>query len=147
MVWRLGKILPVTAVAGLVLAACSGGDAAAPKRPVAEVIPVEKGGAIVRLVKLNSWYHAALVDPAALESPRELEALGRAVCETLSVCRVGVWYDQFSMPNGMPVSSRQLEAQEFAFGRATSGTEAALWNCDKYPEFEAEEACLPRLMK
>jgi hypothetical protein len=133
------------AVAVLALAACSGGGAAA-KRPTAQVIPVEKGGAIVRLVQLNSWYRAALVDPEAVADPRDLDALVRPICDKMTVCRVGVWFDKFNMPNAMPVRTPQLEAQEFAFGRTADGTETALWNCSKYPEFEAEDACLPRLM-
>jgi hypothetical protein len=142
--WTTG-CLPLAVVAALALAACSGGSSTA-KRPEAKVMPVEEGSAILHLVELNSWYHAALVDPAAIKDPRQLEALVRPICEKLTVCRVGVWYDKYTMPNGMPVRTPQLEAQEYAFGRTADGKETSLWNCNKYPQFEAEEACLPRLM-
>jgi hypothetical protein len=51
------------------------------------------------------------------------------------------------MPNAMPVRGQQLEAQDYAFGRNPQGEETSLWNCNKYPEFEAEDACLPRLLR
>jgi hypothetical protein len=145
MLRRAGTHLPLIVVTALLLAACSGGGSA-PKRDAAKTLPVEPGGPILRLVELNSWYHAALVDPKAVKNTRDLEALVRPLCDKLTVCRVGVWYDQYSMPNAMPVRTPQLEAQEYAFGRTAAGAETSLWNCNKYPEFEAEGACLPRLM-
>ena len=102
---------------------------------------------IVRTVELNSWYRAMLVEREATRNPRDLEALARPVCKGLTVCRVGIWTDEFTMPNGMPVRGTQLEAQEYAFGRNPKGEETSLWNCNKYPEFEAEHACLPRVLK
>lgn len=140
-----GRFLPLTALAVLALTACSGGATTA-KRPAAQVVPVEPGGPVLRLVELNTWYRAALIDPAAVKDPRQLEALARPICDKLTVCRVGVWFDKYTMPNGMPVRTPQLEAQEYAFGRTANGAETSLWNCNKYPEFEAEDACLPRLM-
>lgn len=106
----------------------------------------QRDGSIIRVVELNTWYRAALIERAATRNPRDLEALVRPICEALTVCRVGVWTDEWSMPNAMPVSRPQLEAQEYAFGRNAKGEETSLWNCNKYPEFEAEQACLPRLL-
>jgi len=102
---------------------------------------------IVKVVDLNTWYRAALVEREATRNPEDLEALARPICQGLTVCRVGIWTDQWSMPNAMPVRAPQLEAQEYAFGRNAKGEETSLWNCNKYPEFEAKDACLPRLLK
>ena len=93
---------------------------------------------------------AAEVDAATqrrFDSGHRFEALARPICQGLTVCRVGIWTDQWSMPNAMPVRAPQLEAQEYAFGRNAKGEETSLWNCNKYPEFEAKDACLPRLFK
>jgi len=149
---RIIALAPLALAASLLLAGCSGppnaagkGEAAPP--PAAPVQkPVEAGGPILKLVELNFWYRAALVNREATRNPRDLEALARPICEGLNVCRVGVWTDEFSMPNGMPVRAPQLEAQEFAYGRTAKGEESALWNCNRYPEFEAENACLPRVL-
>jgi hypothetical protein len=101
------------------------------------------GPPVIKIVELNSWYRAMLVEREATRNPRDLEALAKPVCEGLTVCRVGVWTDEWSMPNAMPVRAPQLEAQEYAFGRNPQGEETSLWNCNKYPEFNAEAACLP----
>lgn len=100
---------------------------------------------VIRTVELNNWYRAMLVEREATRNPRDLEALARPICEGLAVCRVGIWTEEYAMPNGMPVRAPQLEAQEYAFGRNQKGEETSLWNCNKYPEFEAEGACLPRV--
>ena len=102
---------------------------------------------IIRIVELNDWYRAMLVEREATRNPRDLEALAKPVCEGMTVCRVGIWTDEWSMPNAMPVRAPQLEAQEYAFGRNPQGEETSLWNCNKYPEFEAEDACLPLLLQ
>lgn len=145
MVRRRVTFLALAALAAVTLAACSGSESAS-RRPQPEEVPVEKGGPVLRLVELNSWYRAMLVDPAAISDPHQLETLARPVCEGETVCRVGVWYDKYAVPNGMPVRKPQIEAQEYAFGRNAEGVETSLWNCNKYPEFEAEGACLPRLL-
>lgn len=102
---------------------------------------------VIKVVELNDWYRAMLVEREATRDPRDLEALARPVCDGLTVCRVGVWTDLRTMPNAMPVRGQQLEAQDYAFGRNPQGEETSLWNCNKYPEFEAEDACLPRLLR
>jgi hypothetical protein len=128
----------VFAFAASLVIGCSGVSAAGEAAKPAD--------SVIRVVELNSWYRAALVERAATRNPRDLEALVHPICEGLTVCRVGVWTDEWSMPNAMPVSTPQLEAQEYAFGRNAKGEETSLWNCNKYPEFEAEQACLPRLL-
>ena len=120
--------------ASLIAIGCSGAAMAA-------------GSLIIKVVELNSWYRAVLVEREATRNPRDLEALARPLCEGLAVCRVGVWTDQWSSPNAMPIRAPQLEAQEFAFGRNSKGEETSLWNCNKYPEFEAEDLCLPRVLR
>src|SRR5690349_5388750 len=84
MVRRTGTLLPLIAFTALTLAACSGGGTVA-KKADAHAVPVEPGGPILRLVELNSWYRAALVDPKAVKSTRDLEALARPICEKLTV--------------------------------------------------------------
>jgi hypothetical protein len=133
--------LVYAAVVAAVLAGASSGAASAAS-PTGEA-----GSPIIRVVELNSWYRAVLVDREATRNPRDLEALAKPLCEGMTVCRVGVWIDEWTMPNGMPVRASQLEAQEYAFGRNPKGEETSLWNCNKYPEFEAEGACLPRVLK
>jgi len=130
------------AIAGSSSGALAQGNEAAGGAPAAGQSPL-----IVRVVDLNTWYRAALVDREATRNPQDLEALARPICEGLTVCRVGIWTDEWSMPNAMPVRAPQLEAQEYAFGRNAKGEETSLWNCNKYPEFEAKDACLPRLFK
>jgi hypothetical protein len=134
-------VLPLAVAAALMVAGSGGAiaqqqsGAAQPQAPV------------IKIVELNVWYRAMLVEREATRNPRDLEALARPVCEGLTVCRVGVWTEEYSMPNAMPVRAPQMEAEEYAFGRNPKGEETSLWNCNKYPEFEAEDACLPRLMK
>lgn len=113
----------------------------------APAVAAEAGSLVIEVVELNDWYRAMLVEREATRNPRDLEALARPVCDGLTVCRVGVWTDRRAMPNAMPVRGQQLEAQDYAFGRNPQGEETSLWNCNRYPEFEAEDACLPRLLR
>jgi hypothetical protein len=69
------------------------------------------------------------------------------LCEGLTVCQAGLWYDVNDMPAAMPVTAVQLRDQAFSFGRTAAGVERALWNCSIFPQFEAERRCLPRLMQ
>jgi predicted small secreted protein len=158
MFLRITGLVPLVFAASLVVAGCNGAPAAGTSADVAQpstgdaAPSVEQSAtskpanSIVRVVELNSWYRAVLVERAATRNPHDLEALVRPVCDGLTVCRVGVWTDEWSMPNAMPVRGPQLEAQEYAFGRNAKGEETSLWNCNKYPEFEAEDVCLPRLL-
>lgn len=131
-------LVRLTFAASLLAAGLGGAASAQDAKPASPII---------KMVELNSWYRAVLVDREATRNPRDLEALAKPICEGLTVCRVGIWIDQWSMPNGMPVSARQLEAQEYAFGRNPKGEETSLWNCNKYPEFEPEQACLPLVLQ
>lgn len=159
-------VAPLALAASLLLAGCGGTpsasgtsvEAAGSGPAVAETTangspPAQQSNGfkpappILRMVELNSWYRSVLVEREATRNPRELEALVRPVCEGLEVCRVGVWTDKWTMPQRMPVRAPQLEALEFAFGRNAKGEETSLWNCSKYPEFEAEGACLPQVLK
>lgn len=134
-------------VVGLVRVAFAASLVAAGLGGVASAQDAKPASPIIKMVELNSWYRAVLVDREATRNPRDLEALVKPICEGLTVCRVGVWTDQWTMPNGMPVSARQLEAQEYAFGRNPKGEETSLWNCNKYPEFETEQECLPLVLQ
>ncbi len=144
-------ILALAAVLGV--AGCSGAPSAAGSNegaaPLAAAVTMGTATSplIVKVIELNDWYRAVLVEREATRHPRDLEALARPICEGMQVCRVGVWTDERTMPGAMPVRGQQLEAQEYAFGRNPAGEETSLWNCNKYPEFEAEDACLPRLLK
>lgn len=102
---------------------------------------------ILKVVELNSWYRAVLVEREATRNPDDLEALAKPLCEGMEVCRVGIWTDQWSTPQAMPISAPQLEAMEYAFGRNAKGEETSLWNCGKYPEFEDEDLCLPQVLR
>ena len=164
---RITGVAPLAFAASLLLAGCSGApsapgtstDAAGSAPAVAETTGGNAAPAaqqpngfkpappILRMVELNTWYRSVLVEREATRNPRDLEALVRPVCEGMEVCRVGVWIDEWTMPHRMPVRAPQLEAQEFAFGRNAKGEESSLWNCTKYPEFEAEDACLPQVLK
>ena len=104
----------------------SGGAASAQESGAA----VQVQPPVIRLVELNSWYRAMLVEREATRDPKNLEVLARPVCEGMTVCRVGIWTDEYAMPNGMPVHAQQLEAQEYAFGRNPKGEETSLWNCN-----------------
>ena len=155
----------------LVLAACSndepaGNDAAevpgnelaggaepavAPAAPPAAAEPAapvdpETIEPIIDVRELNDWYRALLIDERAISDPLELETIGRTVCEGLTPCRAAMWFDAADVPAALPVAEAQLRYQVFAFGRALSGDENILWNCDVFPEFEAGRRCLPRPM-
>ena len=146
MVQHVTGLVSFVFAASLVVGGCSGALAASNVPTAQQAAASASANPIVRVVELNSWYRAALVERAATRNPRELDALVRPICEGLTACRVGVWTDEWSMPNAMPVRVPQLDAQEFAFGRNAKGEESSLWNCNKYPEFEAENACLPRVL-
>ena len=124
----------------------------APATPIAQVpdtpvIPADPAVAIVEVRELNEWYRAVLINPAAISDPRQLEGLARPLCEGLTVCQAGLWYDVNDMPVAMPVSAVQLRDQAFGFGRTAAGVERALWNCNVFPQFEAVRLCLPRLLQ
>jgi hypothetical protein len=130
------KVVPVMPAAGAELVAQAATPAAA-----------APPSAILKVLQLADWYRAALVDKTQIKDPHELEALVKPVCDGLKACAVGVWYDEASMPQKLPVRPEQLDEQQYRFGRTYDGTEESLWNCDKYPEFEAEKDCLPREMR
>ncbi len=121
--------------------AAAGG--AAPAETVAATIPTDP---VIEAHELNDWYRVVLINPAAIRNPRDLEAIARPYCEGLPTCRVGLWYSERDFPRQLPVPGYQLRYQVFAFGRTITGAENALWNCDTFPEFEAERLCLPRAM-
>ncbi len=102
--------------------------------------------AIVDSRQLADWYFAVLVDEAAIADPVELEPIARSFCPETGVCQVGVWYDQERFPTTLPVTTTQLRNEVFGFGRNEAGTEFVLWNCNTFPQFEAERRCLPRAM-
>lgn len=149
------RSIPLVALAGfaMLLAACSDDsdtpastNAAAPAAPVATATAAlsAEAGPVLEDHELSSWYRSVLINPAAISDPRELEAIARPYCEGLETCRVGLWYDRQDFPTAMPVREIQLRYQVFAFGRTIDGSENALWNCNVFPEFEAERLCLPR---
>ena len=163
--WRIIPIASLVAAAILTLAGCgdseetttaSEPEAAAPA--LAEPAPEPAGGdaaiepglapgdPIIEAHELNDWYRAVLIDENAIADPRELEAIARPFCEGLEPCRVGLWYDRADFPTQLPVAELQLRYQVFALGRTIDGTENVLWNCNVFPEFEAERLCLPRPM-
>ncbi|MGD9739168.1 MAG: hypothetical protein AB7O56_00760 [Bauldia sp.] len=157
----------VALVTALLLAACgdddSAGDEPVAAEPVAaEPVAAAPGGTpapgvagaeaipanpVIEALELNDWYRAILVNPDAVADPRDLEAIARPYCEGLDVCRAAIWFDVRDLPRAMPVPARQIEEQAFALGRTITGEENILWNCDIFPEFEAERACLPRPMR
>ena len=118
-----------------------GGEAGSP----APIDPAELEP-IIEIRELNDWYRAVVLEPLAITDPLALEAIGREICEGLTPCRAAMWFDAADTPTGFPVQEAQLRYSVFAFGRALSGDENILWNCDVYPEFEAERRCLPRPM-
>jgi hypothetical protein len=146
MVRLLRGLAPLALAAAMTMAG-AGGALAQGSDAANDAATAGQSPLIIRVVDLNTWYRAALVEREATRNPKDLEALARPICEGLTVCRVGIWIDQWTMPNAMPVRAPQLEAQEYAFGRNAKGEETSLWNCNKYPEFEAEQACLPRVLK
>jgi hypothetical protein len=99
---------------------------------------------IIEVRALNEWYRAVLIDERAITDPLELETIGRQICEGLAPCRAAMWFDAADAPTEYPVREIQIRYQVFAFGRTMSGDENILWNCDVFPEFEAERRCLPR---
>ncbi len=169
MTRRVTAVASLALGAALVLAGCSGEDQAASsgdapadleappsiseqtdelnfEQPAKPEVRVLADSPIVKVLVLGEFYRAALVDRSAVTSAQDLEAIARPVCEDTTPCRVGLWYDEASMPTELPVTVPQLEEQAFAFGRIYDGTENALWNCNIFPEFEAEHLCLPRDM-
>ncbi len=153
--------------AALLLAACGGDDEPAAGSPVAAepeaagepaagpepAVAAEAGQPepgefepIIEIRELNDWYRVVLIDERAIADPRELEAIGREICEGLAPCRAAMWYDAGAAPAGFPVDEINLRAQVFGFGRTIDGAENILWNCNVFPQFEAERSCLPRPM-
>ena len=143
-------------VAGLALAGC--GDSAdepapapASARPSAgEAAPAPtatRDNPVIEALALNDWYRAILVDRASIANPRDLETIARSYCEGLTVCRAAIWFEEASLPREMPVAATAVADQAYAFGRTAAGVENTLWNCDLYPQFEAEHACLPRRLR
>jgi hypothetical protein len=126
------------------------GEPAAELAPVAELAPaaVDSGELepIIEIRELNDWYRVVLIDERAVADPRDLEAIGREICEGLAPCRAAMWYDAEAAPAGFPVDEVDLRAQVFGFGRTMDGAENILWNCNVFPQFEAERSCLPRPM-
>lgn len=160
MLRHMTGFAPLALAASFLLAGCSGPPAegsnsnasAKPAPTVATPAPARPNAfkpspPIIKMAELNDWYRSILVDPEATRDPATLEALVRPICEGMTVCRVGVWTDEWSVPSVMPVRAPQLEAQDFAFGRNAQGEESSLWNCNKYPEFAAQNACLPSVLK
>lgn len=102
---------------------------------------------VIEALALNDWFRAVLVDRASISNPRDLETIARSYCDGLAICRTAIWFDQAVLPREMPVSAAAVDRQAYAFGRTGTGAVNSLWNCDIYPEFEAERACLPRPMR
>jgi len=118
--------------------------AAEPAAPAAAE-PAETG-LVLEIRELNSWYRVVVIDERAMTDPLELEAIGREICEGLAPCRAAMWFDADEAPAAFPVLEMNLRAQVFGFGRTEAGAENILWNCDFFPEFEADRRCLPRPM-
>ena len=97
-----------------------------------------------RCTSLTIGTRAVLVDENGISDPRQLEAIARPFCEGQGPCLVALWYDRADYPTQMPVAEIQLRYQVFVLGRTLDGTENVLWNCNVFPEFEAERRCLPR---
>ena len=121
------------------------GEPAAEPEPAAAVDPGELEP-IIEIRELNDWYRAVLIDERAIADPRDLEPIGREICEGMAPCRAAMWYDAEAAPAGLPVDEVNLRAQVFGFGRTMDGAENILWNCNVFPQFEAERSCLPRPM-
>lgn len=144
-------------LAGLALAGC--GDSTtptpAPASPAGGETPAAaaptpgatRENPVIEALALNDWYRAILVDRASIANPRDLETIARSYCEGLTVCRAAIWFEEGSLPRAMPVSATAVAAQAYAFGRTAAGVENTLWNCDLFPQFEAERACLPRRLR
>ncbi len=161
---RLGSFL--AGLAALAVAGCgdanepvpqtpaptTGEAAVAPQTPPANPAPAAaavdaaapRDNPVIEALSLNDWFRAVLVDRASIANPRDLETIARAYCEGLTVCRTAIWFDEAFLPREMPVSAEAVLQQAYAFGRTGTGAENSLWNCDTYPAFEAERACLPR---
>jgi hypothetical protein len=112
--------------------------------PGAAAAPAGATGPVIEMIALNDWYRVVLVNPDAVEDPRELEAIARPFCDGLQTCRIGLWYSAADFPRQLPVPGYLLSKQVFAFGRTLTGAENALWNCDVFPELEGPGMCLPR---
>lgn len=116
--------------------------------PAERAEPAESAatGPVLEIRELNSWYRVVVIDERAMTDPLELEAIGREICEGLAPCRASMWFDADEAPAAFPVLEMNLRAQIFGFGRTEAGAENILWNCDFFPEFEADRRCLPRPM-
>lgn len=159
---RFISVVSLLAAATLTLAGCGDSEEATPAiAPEAAVpVPVEPvaepggdaavepapapGDPVIEVHELNDWYRAVLVDENAISDPRQLEAIARPFCQGQGTCLVALWYDRADYPTQMPVAEIQLRYQVFTLGRTLDGTENVLWNCNVFPEFEAERRCLPR---
>lgn len=117
-----------------------------PGEPAAEASAPAEAGPVLEVRELNSWYRVVIINEPALTDPLELETIGREICEGLAPCRAAMWFDADEAPAGFPVLEMNLQAQIFGFGRTEAGAENILWNCDFFPEFEADRRCLPRPM-
>ena len=132
----------------------SSGDAPAAEAPAAEAAgggaaepaaaAVTGGDPVVEIRAFGDWYRAVIIDETAIADPLDLEAIGRSVCEGLTPCRAALWYDATKAPTGLPVAADQLVEQVFAFGRSAEGSEQIQWDCDRFPELEADHSCLPK---
>lgn len=153
---RLRPLLTVVVV--LALSGCddAGVDddttAAAPSGGASPTVATPETGPprdtpVVEALALNDWFRAVLVDRASISNPRDLETIARSYCDGLAICRTAIWFDPAALPRAMPVSAASVDQQAYAFGRTGTGAENSLWNCNIYPEFEAERACLPRPMR
>ncbi|MCW5697100.1 MAG: hypothetical protein KIS96_10270 [Bauldia sp.] len=115
--------------------------------PIADELGIEPElEPVVEVRQLSSSYTAMLVNEAAIDDPRELEAIARPHCTAPEGCRVGVWYNAADMPRELPVREIQIRYQVFAMGRSADGRENVLWNCNVFLEFEETGECLPRPM-
>jgi hypothetical protein len=121
------------------------GERAVEPEPAAAVNPGDFQP-IIEIRELNDWYRVVLIDERAIADPRDLEAIGRQICEGLAPCRAAMWYDAEAAPAAFPIDELNLRAQVFGFGRTIDGAENILWNCNVFPQFEAERSCLPRPM-
>lgn len=103
--------------------------------------------AVAEIRPLSDWYFAVVINEEAVADPADLEPIGREICEGLAPCRAAMWYNPAIAPRAFPVDEDALLAQVFAVGRTIDGRENVLWNCDVFPQFEAERRCLPRLLQ
>lgn len=151
---RSGLVCLLLAAAALTLTGCGGDEQSATTPAPTEAaaadvaVPVTPpGNPVIEALELNDWYRAILVDRAAIADPHELEAIARPYCEGLAVCRAAIWFNAAALPRAMPVDADAVEVQAFALGRTANGTENVLWNCNLFPQFADEQACLPRVFR